>query len=62
MLTMEVEQNFPDLSKFCPCVICTRKEKCESECLRFKEYVGTHNVTIREKRWNNFKNLGGNPI
>ena len=62
MLAMEVEYNFPNLSRFCPCTICTRKKNCISECLRFKEYVGTQSTTIREKRWNNFKNLGGRPI
>ena len=62
MLAMEMEDTYSDYSKYCPCSICVKKDSCIDECLRFNEYVGTTSVALREKRWSNFKNLGGNPI
>ena len=62
MLAMEMENIYPDLSRFCPCSVCSRKSDCADECLRFKEYVMTKPLSLRKKRWVNFKNNGGEPI
>jgi len=54
MTTIEQENQYPKLMRYCPCLVCNKSNGCQDECIRFTKYTNMDDIRNRRERFKRF--------